>query len=87
MPARSHDIYKDWRKPDNPAVSCCNDSDCRPTRAYMGEDGLWRVWIDGKWVAVPRDVVLPTDYAKDGRSHVCEKGGHFYCFTPGEVRS
>lgn len=82
----AHDIYQNWHPPLNPGTSCCNNSDCRPTRAYLGNDGLWRALIDGRWLTVPREVVLPTDYAKDGRSHVCEKEGHFYCFTPGEVR-
>ncbi|MFO1081853.1 MAG: hypothetical protein U1E23_14640 [Reyranellaceae bacterium] len=60
--AYAHDPYGSWRQPDNPAVSCCNGQDCRPTRAYLGEDGRWRAW--------------------DGRSHLCEAGGHVYCFSP-----
>ena len=31
-------------------------------------------------------VVLPADYAKDGRSHLCENGGYIYCFTAGEPK-
>lgn len=81
-----HDIYHQWRKPDNPTVSCCNNTDCRPTRAYMGDDGLWRAWDGDKWLTVPAAVVLPTDYGQDGRSHICEAGGYIYCFTPGQVR-
>lgn len=81
-----HDPYTDWRKPDNPGVSCCNDTDCRPTRAYMGDDGLWRAWDGAKWLTVPKEVVLPTDYGQDGRSHLCEAHGYIYCFTPGQVR-
>ena len=84
--ALAHDPYTNWRKPDNPGVSCCNNTDCRPTRAYMGDDGLWRAWDGAKWLTVPREVVLPTDYANDGRSHLCEQGGYIYCFTPGQVR-
>ena len=84
--ALAHDIYHQWRKPDNPGVSCCNDNDCRPTRAYLADDGLWRAWDGAKWLTVPREVVLPTDYGGDGRSHLCEQGGYIYCFTPGQVR-
>jgi len=84
--ALTHDIYHHWRKPDNPGVSCCNDNDCRPTRAYMGDDGLWRAWDGAKWLTVPKEVVLPTDYGNDGRSHLCENLGYIYCFTPGQVR-
>lgn len=84
--ALAHDMYNNWRKPDNPSVSCCNDKDCRPTRAYLGDDGLWRAWDGNKWLTVPREVVLPTDYGGDGRSHLCENLGYIYCFTPGQVR-
>ena len=42
--AQNHDIYKNWRIPTNPMASCCHDQDCRPTRAFVGDDGLWRAW-------------------------------------------
>ncbi len=84
--ATAHDIYHHWRKPDNPGVSCCNNNDCRPTRAFMGDDGLWRAWDGYKWLTVPREVVLPTDYGQDGRSHLCEMNGYVFCFSPGQVR-
>ena len=38
------------------------------------------------WLTVPREIVLPTDYGHDGRSHLCEREGYIYCFTPGQVR-
>ena len=84
--ARGHDIYTHWRKPDNPAVSCCDDGDCRPTRAWFGDDGLWRAWNGRDWLTVPREIMLPPDYGGDGRSHLCERDGYIYCFTPGQVR-
>jgi len=87
--ARAHEPYSDWRVPNNPAVSCCNGDDCRPTRAYMGDDGLWRAWVGPgpkDYLIVPADRLLPTDLAKDGRSHLCEKAGWIYCFSPGEPR-
>lgn len=84
--ARGHDIYHQWRKPDNPAVSCCDNGDCRPTRAFLGNDGLWRAWNGHDWLTVPREITLPTDYGHDGRSHLCEREGYIYCFTPGQVR-
>lgn len=85
--AQSHDIYKRWAPPNNPLTSCCNDSDCRPTRAYLDDDGDWRAWNGSRWLLVPWERVLPTDYAKDGRSHLCEKAGFVYCFTPGPPKS
>lgn len=86
-PAHGHDIYSDWRVPNNPAVSCCNNSDCRPTRAYKEDDGLWRAWDGHGWLVVPAERLLPTDLAKDGRAHLCEKGGWIYCFSPSEPKS
>ena len=85
-PVRAHGPYSDWTAPDNPALSCCNDSDCRPTRAYMGDDGLWRAWDGINWLTIPPGRVLPTDYAGDGRNHLCEKMGAVYCFSPGQPR-
>lgn len=89
--AEHHDIYKDWRHPTTRA-SCCNaqtaegQGDCRPTRAYFGDDGLWRAWDGRRWLVVPSDKLLPTDFAGDGRNHLCELHGNVFCFTPGEPR-
>ena len=80
--ALAHEPYTDWRQPDQPTLSCCNGDDCRPTRAFMGDDGRWRAWNGRKWLPVPPRKVLPTDLARDGRSHLCEKDEHIYCFSP-----
>ena len=85
--AGMHDIYKLWHPPQNPGTSCCNNSDCRPTRAFVDEEGKWRAWNGASWLQVPQDRVLPPNYAGDGRSHICEKETFIYCFTPGEIRS
>ena len=85
--AQMHDEYKGWKKPDNPNVSCCDNTDCRPTRAYVGDDGLWRAWNGHKWLTVPREVMLPKDLAKDGRSHICEKSEYIFCFSAAEPKS
>ena len=85
--AKGHDIYKHWSPPNNPNTSCCNDSDCRPTRAYLDGEGRWRAWNGNLWLIVPQERVLPPDLAGDGRSHLCEKEQFIYCFTPGETRS
>jgi hypothetical protein len=85
--AEMHDVYKAWHPPDNPKTSCCNNADCRPTRAYVDDNGTWRAWNGLRWLAVPPDRVLPTDFAGDGRSHLCENAGHVYCFTPAPPRS
>lgn len=84
--ARAHDPYSTWMQPDVPGMSCCHGQDCRPTRAFRGDDGRWRAWSDGMWLVVPPGKMLPTDFAGDGRSHLCERGGRVLCFTPGQVR-
>ncbi len=85
--AELHDVYKAWHPLDNPKTSCCNNADCRPTRAYVDDNGTWRAWNGLRWLLVPSDRVLPTDFAGDGRSHLCENAGYIYCFTPAPPRS
>lgn len=79
----AHDPYSGWRQPDKSNTSCCDDTDCRPTRAYLGDDGLWRAWDGINWLTIPKSKLLPPDFAKDGRNHLCEKLGVIHCFTPG----
>jgi len=63
------------------------DGDCRPTRAYLTDDGQWRALIDGKWVLVPPRAVLK-QLAPDGRSHICaSRTGVIYCFLGGSPKS
>jgi len=85
--AQMHHIYKHWHPPLNSKTSCCDNSDCRPTRAYVEDDGTWRAWNGVRWLAVPAERVLPTDFAGDGRSHLCEKADFVYCFSPGPPHS
>jgi hypothetical protein len=84
--AAMHDIYKNWHPPGNPGTSCCNNADCRPTRAFVDDEGHWRAWNGSAWLLIPQERVLPANFAGDGRSHICEKQGFVYCFTPGEIR-
>ena len=84
--AQMHDKYKLWHPPLNSGTSCCDNSDCRPTRAFVDDDGHWRAWNGVTWLVVPQDRVLPPNYAGDGRSHLCEKEQFIYCFAPGEIR-
>jgi hypothetical protein len=56
------------------------EGDCRPTRAYLQQDGTWKALIDGHWMPVPPRVVLQR-LAPDGNSHICAgKSGMIYCF-------
>ncbi len=90
--AENHDWYQNLKQPDT-GYSCCNgtaggvDGDCRPTRAYLTEQGTWRALLDGHWTPVPPSVVLKTQ-APDGNSHICAgKSGMIYCFIGGVPKS
>lgn len=90
--AENHDWYKDLKQPGT-GYSCCNgtlngiEGDCRPTRAFLTEDGTWKAMINGRWMPVPPRVVL-RNLAPDGNSHVCAgKSGMIYCFIGGSPKS
>jgi hypothetical protein len=90
--AENHDWYERLKQPNSNA-SCCNgskdgvDGDCRPTRAYQRDDGMWYALLNGRWVPVPPRVVLK-QLAPDGNSHICaSKGGMIYCFLGGSPKS
>ena len=90
--AENHDWYRELKQPGT-GYSCCNgtangiEGDCRPTRAYLQDDGTWRALIDGRWVEVPPRVVLK-QLAPDGNSHVCaSRSGLIYCFLGGSPKS
>jgi hypothetical protein len=89
--SENHDWYKDLKQPQT-GYSCCNgrsnstDGDCRPTRAYLNDDGMWYALLDGRWVPVPPRVVLK-QLAPDGSSHICaSKSGMIYCFLGGSPK-
>jgi hypothetical protein len=90
--AENHDWYKKLTQPGT-GYSCCNgtadgvEGDCRPTRAYLTEQGTWRALLNGRWTPVPPNVVLKTQ-APDGNSHICAgKSGMIYCFVGGVPKS
>ncbi|MBS0526003.1 MAG: hypothetical protein JSS04_20405 [Proteobacteria bacterium] len=90
--AENHDWYKDLKQPGT-GYSCCNgttngiDGDCRPTRAYLQDDGTWKAMVNGRWMPVPPRVVLQR-LAPDGNSHICAgKSGMIYCFIGGSPKS
>jgi hypothetical protein len=88
--AENHDWYRKLMQPGT-TYSCCNgdtnSGDCRPTRAYQGEDGFWHAQVDGRWVTVPQRAVLD-QLAPDGNSHICaSRGGYIFCFIGGSPKS
>jgi hypothetical protein len=90
--AENHDWYNELKQPGT-GFACCNgtingvEGDCRPTRAYLNDDGMWYALLDGRWVPVPPRVVLK-QLAPDGRSHICaSRSGMIYCFLGGSPKS
>ncbi|MBX3500453.1 MAG: hypothetical protein KF889_13470 [Alphaproteobacteria bacterium] len=80
--AEMHDWYRTLRHPFTGRL-CCDNRDCRPTRAYVDDEGYWRAMLDGHWVLVPDDVVLK-NASPDGRSHICaNERGVIFCFVGG----
>lgn len=78
-------FYKNWQRPDNPAVSCCSNHDCYPVEAQF-KDGHWFVKQreNGKWLWVdPKKIEHGRDNP-DGRNHACiSPMGHVFCFIIG----
>lgn len=84
--AQMHHAYKHWVQPDNGA-SCCDDRDCRPTRARGDMDGNWEAWNGSKWIPIPRNKILKLP-SPDGRSHLCSsEDDTVYCFLPAGPKS
>ena len=89
--AEHHDWYQQLKQPGT-GYSCCNgtkngvEGDCRPTRAYQKDDGIWYALLDGRWVPVPPRAVLQ-QLAPDGNSHICARGSMIYCFLGGSPKS
>lgn len=86
-----HQFYSSWTMPDNRAVSCCHDEDCKPAEAYM-KNGQWYARQDGDngdfTPIEPKKVEQDRD-SPDGRSHLCGRrygfsGNNFsvFCFLP-----
>lgn len=92
--AEHHDWYKDKQSPAF-SHSCCNaqqtkpdgtvEGDCRPVRAFLADDGIWRAIVDGEPVpvSIPQATIMK-EQAPDGNAHLCmSKWRVVYCFwTP-----
>lgn len=61
--------FQDLREPGT-GRSCCSITDCRPTEART-TGGRYEVLIEGRWLAVPPDKVLPRADNPTGHAVVC----------------
>lgn len=82
-----HDeFYSTLIRPDSGEKkwSCCSLADCRPTVERRSPYGYYEVMIDGVWVIVPPQKIVPIS-APDGGAHVCAQKaavpgtGALYC--------
>ncbi|OPY96852.1 hypothetical protein A5906_00610 [Bradyrhizobium sacchari] len=65
-------FYSNWRMPDNPVLSCCNNADCYPTEIRYDEGRIYaRRREDGKYILIPSQKVERHRDNPDGRNHIC----------------
>jgi hypothetical protein len=79
-----------WKNPSrwpNPnSLSCCDAGDTVQTKFKVEQgDGphpedRWYAWINGEWVPVPPDKIVP-DYAPDGTPYLFMMAGTIQCFV------
>jgi hypothetical protein len=83
---RAHDWYP---------KSCCNGHDCKPVRAYYGEDEFWHIYVEeyNDWFIVPTSQIRK-EPTPDLSCHACYGKGmgmgpriNVFCFFPCGVKS
>lgn len=87
-------FYKDWTRPNEPKVGCCNKEDCFPTK-FKNYGGTWYALVNHgneddveAWVPIPLErfehnrLAGPPRDNPDGRNHVCLRkvGETYYVF-------
>jgi hypothetical protein len=81
--AALHDeFYKNWMRPDNPKISCCNLNDCAPVEHVRRNSyGGWDMQRskDGAWITIPPEKMELNRDTPDGRSHMCSNGDLIFC--------
>jgi hypothetical protein len=76
-------FYNSWMMPDNRAVSCCHDEDCRPAEAKKINGQWWarQEGDTGNFSPIPPGKVEIDRDTPDGRNHLC---GRRYGFNAGD---
>lgn len=77
-------IAKWYRSLQNPVtkMSCCDWSDCRPTKARV-IDGHYEVWHEDQWLPVPDHAILPQMENPVGEPVACVYFGTVLCLVRG----
>lgn len=76
-------FYNSWMMPDNRAISCCHDQDCRPAEARM-VNGRWiarQEGDDGDFTPIPENKIETERDTPDGRNHLCGRRNSPHDFT------
>ncbi len=73
--------FKSLRQPAN-GISCCDESDCRVTKARPTADG-WEAQLGARWVAIPEDkIIAGAEHPLTGQAVLCATPqGYIYCFV------
>ena len=72
-------FYSTWHMPDNPTVSCCNNSDCYPTEIKYVDGTIYaKRREDGKFILIPPEKVERNRDNPDGRNHLCAPPPHAF---------
>ena len=89
-PGPTRDYLRNLRRPDfsrhEHVPLCCDEGETVDTKFKVepGEglhpEDRWYAWLDGEWVRVPPDKIVP-DYAPDGRAYVFVMFGVIQCFV------
>jgi hypothetical protein len=85
--ARHHNWYKGLTRPDTKG-SCCDDQDCRPTRArFNATTGNWEAVKDGRWITIPPSKIIDGDVPQEaaGEAHLCAPPPTWTQYGPDEV--
>jgi hypothetical protein len=86
--AELHEAYRGLMRPDAPGSSCCNDQDCRPTRArFNNATGNWEAVKDGRWITIPWSKVVDADVPSQlgAQAHLCAPPPSWTWYGPDEV--
>lgn len=76
------DWFKSLRQPGS-MVSCCDESDCKRTKARIGPDGWEALTPAGDWIAIPEGRIVRPKSNPTGEPILCLSPGRtIYCFVP-----
>lgn len=90
------EFYSKWKRPDDPATSCCGGQDCFPVEIKYEGGRLYvkSKWNDA-WVYMPPEKIDRRNTSPDGQNHACLSpvfldedkrvtGNIPYCYIPGQ---